>query len=96
MRYIKIEGDTQFCGTHFEEYLKTNMTDKELNEYCAELAHSNAESYDYMVYGWGEDAESYAESCGITLEEAEEEMEFYYENATAYWKEVSKEEYEEA
>lgn len=96
MRYIRIEGDTHFCGTQFEEYLHTDMTDEQLDDYCAELAYENAVQYDYMVYGWGEDAESYAKECGISIEEAEAEMDDYYAESTANWEEITKEKYEEA
>ena len=93
MRYIRMVCDTQFCGTRMEEYIKTEMTDKELDQLGVELAHENAESYDYMVFGWGEDAESYAESEGISIEEAEGVMEDYYANASYYWEEITEEEY---
>lgn len=95
MRYIKVFGETQFCGTAFELYLKTDMTDGELYAYASELALENAEQYDYMVFGWGEDAESYAEDCGISIEEAEELMENYYADVYGDWEEVTEEEYRE-
>lgn len=44
-RYIKIFGGTQYCGCEFEEYIKTNMDDAQLNAYVAEVANDNAESY---------------------------------------------------
>lgn len=97
MRYIKIVLDTEYVGTKNEIYLKTEATDTELSAMVAEEAYSNAEQYDYMVFGWGEDAESYAEENGITVEEAEEELNSYYEEAQgcSYWEEITKEEYEE-
>ena len=95
MRYIKITGGTGFCGTDFVEYLQTEMTDVELDKYCADAAHENAEQYDYMVYGWNEDVESYAESNDISIEEAEAEMEEYYSEAYADWVEITEEEYNE-
>lgn len=48
-----------------------------------------------MVYGWGEDAESHAEAYGISVEEAEEEMENYYAEAWGDWEEVSEEDFNE-
>ena len=95
MKYIKITGGTGYCGTGFEEYLKTDMTNKELDEYCREAAASNAESYDYLVYGFHNDAESYAEENEISLEEAESMMEDYYAETYADWEEVSEEEWKE-
>lgn len=93
MKYIKMVVDTDFCGTRDERYFKTEMSDKELDNLGSELAQENAESYDYMVFGWGEDAESYAESEGISIEEAEGMMEDYYANASYYWEEITEEEW---
>ena len=97
MRYIKIVLSARYCGTTVEIYYETDMTDKELNDYVEEAARTHAESYEYMVFGWDESAEDYAESEGITLEEALEEIDSYYEDALAesYWEEITKEEYEE-
>ena len=95
MRYIKIIGGTSFCGTDFEEYLKTDMTDEQLDAYCADAALENAELYNYVVFGWDQTAESYAEENEISVEEAEQEMENYYAEAWAKWEEISEEEYKE-
>ena len=96
-RYIKFVVDTDYVGTKNEIYMETEMNDRELDETLSEMAYENAENYDYMVFGWGEDIESYAEENGISLEEAEEEMQAFYVNAQAdsYWEEVSGEEYKE-
>ena len=94
MRYIKIEGGTCFCGCDFEEYLKTDMTDEELDRYCAEAAYENASMYenierDYSIY-----QEDYAteEDYDAAIDEATED---YYSETSAYWEEITKEEYEE-
>ena len=98
MRYIKMVLNTEYAGTEDVIYLKTEATDTELYAMVAEEAYSNAEQYDYMVFGWGEDAESYAEENGISVEEAEEELNSYYGEAQAYsyWEEITEEEYKEA
>lgn len=95
MRYIKIEGGTNLCGTGFTEFLKTEMTDKELDSYCIDAAQENAESYEWHVFGWLESAESYAQDNGISIEEAETELENYYAEAYADWEEITEEEYNE-
>ena len=96
MRYIRIEGGTAFCGCDFEEYLHTDMSDKELDELCAEKARDNAEQYEYIVWGWEVyTAEEYAEKSGVSIEEAEQMMEDYYAETYADWEEITKEEYEE-
>lgn len=93
MRYIKMVVDTDFTGTRDERYIKTSMTDKELDNLGQELAYENAESYDYMVFGWGETAEGFAELEGVSVEEAEDMMEDYYANASYYWEEITEEEW---
>lgn len=93
MRYIKMVCDTDFTGTRDERYFKTNMTDKELDNLGQELAYENAESYDYMVFGWGETAEGFAELEGVSIEEAEGMIEDYYANASYYWEEITEEEW---
>ena len=97
-RYIKFVVDTDFVGTKNEIYMETEMNDKELDETLSELAYENAEDYDYMVFGWNQDAETYAEDAGISLEEAEEMMEAYYAEAQAnsHWEEVSEAEFVQA
>ena len=96
MRYIKVGYSNGYCGCDGEEYLHTDMSDKELNDYTQEQAMNNAESYQYMVWGWDYDtAEEYAEVNDVSVEEAEEMMEYYWENIESYWTEITKEEYEE-
>lgn len=94
-RYVKICYGTLYCGTNGEEYLKTDMTNEQLDAYCADAALENAESYEWMVFGWGQTAESYAEENEISLEEAEQEMEDYYAEAWGSWEIITKEEYYE-
>ena len=96
MRYIRIKGGTGYCGQDFEDFLKTEMTDKELDNLTEEMAQENAEQYEYTVWGWGVGtAEEYAEENDVSVEEAEQMMEDYYAEAYADWKEITKEEYEE-
>ena len=96
MRYIKITGGTNYCGQDFEEYLETDMTDEELIRYCIEAAYENAEQYDYTVWGWEVyTAEDYAENNNVSIEEAEQMMKDYYDEAYASWEEITKKEYEE-
>ena len=80
-RFIKFVVDTEYIGTKNEIYMETEMNDHELDETLSELAYENAEDYDYVVLGWGEDTD----------------LEEYYADAqgASYWEEVTKEEYEE-
>lgn len=97
-RFIKFVVDTGYCGTKNEIYMETEMSDRELDETLSEMAYENAEDYDYMVLGWGEDVESYAEENDMSFEEVEEMMEEYYADAQAnsHWEEVSEAEYIQA
>lgn len=95
MRYIKIICGTAYCGTENTEYIKTDMTNEQLDSYMSDVAADNASSYEYLVYGWDNSPESYAEEEGISVEEAEGMMEEYYAEAYANWEEITEEEYKE-
>ena len=96
MRYIRVYGDAAYCGTSFEEYLETDMTDEQLDNYLSDMIAENAESYDYLVFGWDTSMEEYAEENEISIEEAEQMMENYYADASGAWEVITKEEYEDA
>ena len=93
-RYIRIVLDTDYCGTRDEYCIKTDKSDRELDAEIIELARDHAHSD--IAYGFDVSVEEYAEDSGITIEEAEQEMEAFYEDALAasYWEETTKEEYE--
>ena len=97
MRYIVFHLDTDYCGTYSNEYFISEATDEELDAELNDAAINNASQYDYMVLGWGETIESYAEENELTIAEVEEMINEYYDSAIAnsYWKEITKEEYEE-
>lgn len=85
MRFIKFFGENGYCGCDFEQYeaYEDDMTDDVLDEIAADLVQENAENYEYTATGWGNSFES------------EEDREFYYENASGGWEEVTEEEYNE-
>ena len=97
MRYIHFHLDTDYCGTYVDEYFTSEATDEELDAELNDAAINNASQYDYQVLGWGETIESYAEENELTIAEVEEMINEYYDGAIAlsYWKEITKEEYEE-
>lgn len=96
MRYIKLSGGTMFCGTDFEEFLYTDFTNAQLDDYLADLVAENADEYAYMVWGWGVySAEEYAEEAEITVEEAEEMKEDYFAETWGEWEEITEQEYED-
>lgn len=92
MKYYKFTADTPYCGTENTTYMKfkTQPTESELADIAADLNASNAESYEYMVFGWEADPVADGE---MTEEEYEEEMESYREDCTCFYDEVSEEEY---
>lgn len=86
MVYIKFVGGNGYCGCDWEEYQAfEEFNEKEFDEILEELSYENAESYEYVATGWGEDFET------------EEEREDYYDRALSEgnWFEVTEEEYEE-
>ena len=89
MRYFRFIVDTDFCGTKNEIYeeFEDNVSQEELEQRGQELAIENAESYDYLVLGWGEEPET---------EEEQEEIDDYYASATYEYEEVSEKEYMES
>ena len=108
IRYIKFEGSAYYVGTEFEEYLKTDMSDKELDEYARELARENAISYEYLVFGWNAISYEYlvfgwnttiediAEEENCSIEEAEEIYQDtidYYASCDCSWSIVTEEEW---
>ena len=92
MVYIKIVASTPYCGTELIEYkeFEERPTDAELDEMTEDLARNNAESFEYLVTGWGED---YFDD----EDEAAEALENYYADcfAESGWVEITREEFEE-
>ena len=91
MFYFRFIADTPYCGTELVDYQKFEKrpTDWELDEIAEDLAHNNAESYEYLVTGWGHD----------NFEDEDEEaeaVENYYADCTGTWEEITKEEFEES
>lgn len=82
-RYFKFTANTPYCGTENTEYLELSdtVTEAELNEIAAEMAHENGESYDYLHTGWDEDFED------------EEDEQWYYDSCTCNWEEVTVDEF---
>lgn len=95
MKYYKFEESTQYCGTDFTEYMEfdNEPTEKELAEIATDLAHDNAESYEYLVFGWDADPVGDGE---MTQEEYDEAIEDYYADAACNWEEISESEYLES
>ncbi len=64
MFYYKFTATTEYCGTECEEFHKfeNKPSEEELRVMAQEIAHDNAESYEYLVTGWDdEDIEGMSE-----------------------------------
>lgn len=90
MFYVRFTADTPYAGTELVDYQKfeERPTNAELDEIAEDMAQSNAENFEYLVTGWG----------GDNYEDKDEEataLEFYYEDCTGTWEEISAEEFEE-
>ena len=92
MKYYKFIADTPYCGTENTYYLELedSITDCDLSEIAEEYRVENAESYDYLVFGWSFDP---VEEGEMTEEEYDETMDDYYSDCTCSWEEITKEEY---
>ena len=90
MFYFRFTADTPYCGTELVDYQKfeERPTDAELDEIAEDLAHSNAESFEYLVIGWDDD------NFDDEDEEAEA-LENYYADCCGSWEEITEEEYNE-
>ena len=88
MKYIKFTVDTDICGTEDEIYeaFEDNVSQEELELRGQELATENAEGYEYLVLGWGNEPET---------EEEQGEIDDFYASASYEYEEISREEYKE-
>lgn len=95
MKYYKFTADTPFSGTEntFYQCEENALSEQELESLCADYSHDNAESFDYLVFGWNYDP---VEEGDMTEEEYEQVMEDYYCDCTCSWEEISEEEFNEA
>ena len=90
MFYFKFTADTPYCGTEITNYrgFDERPTDTELDEMAEEFGLLNAESFEYLVTGWGED------NFDNEDEEAEA-IDNYYADCTGTWEEITEEEFRE-
>ena len=93
MKYYAFDADTDYCGTEntYYEAFVDEPTENELNEIAEEIRIENADSFEYMVFGWDYDP---VEDGEMTEEEYEEAIDDYRSSCTCTWREISQEEYE--
>lgn len=92
MKYYKFVADTPYCGTENTYYLKleNSISEFDLNEIAEDFKDENAESFEYLVFGWCSDP---VEDGDMTEEEYEEIINDYYSDCTCSWEEISEKEY---
>lgn len=92
MKYYKFMADTPYAGTEYVEYYKfeDDISETILRETAEEIRRQNAESYDYLVFGWNADP---VEDGDMSTDEYEEVMDSYYSDCTCDWEEISEEEF---
>ena len=93
MKYYAFDADTEYCGTEntYYEAFTDEPTENELNEIAEEIRIENADSFEYLVFGWDYDP---VEEGEMTEEEHEEAIDDYRSSCTCTWREISQEEYE--
>lgn len=85
-KYILFEGGNGYAGCEYSEALvfdENEITDEDLNEISNDMMRDNAESFEYIHFGWDE---KYSE---------EDELNYYENYAYGTWSKISREEYEE-
>lgn len=90
MFYFEFIANTPYAGTQnitFREFT-SYPTEETLEEISEEYKQLNAESFEYLVTGWGN--ENFDNE-----EEEEQALEDYYADCYCIWEEISKEKYEE-
>ena len=92
MCYFKFTATTPYCGTDHEEYIKfeDRPTEDDLNNIAEDICHNNAESFEYLLTGWGG-----SDFDELSEEEQQEALDNYYADCSCTWEEITKEEYEE-
>ena len=93
MKYYHFISTTPYCGTESHDYFsfENDPTNAELEELADELCYNNANSYEYLVHGWGADPVGDGE---MTEEEYEESIDNYYADCSWICEEISQEEFE--
>ena len=94
MKYYKFIAETPYAGTSNDYYesFENEPTEEELDEMACDFAAENGESFEYLVFGWNADPVVEGE---MTQEEYEQEIEFYREDCTCSWEEISESEFKE-
>lgn len=84
MIYVKFSCGNGYCGCDIEDVLEfdNGTLEKEIDECIYDIARDNAESYEYVAFGWGDN------------EIDEEDYEAYYENVDFGWEYITKEEFD--
>jgi hypothetical protein len=93
MKYYKFMAETPYAGTDNEFYMSfedNEVTEEHLDVIAAEYGNSNAETFEYLIFGWDNDPVGEGD---MTEEEYDEEVQNYYADCFCTYEEISEEEY---
>ena len=93
MKYYKFMAETPYAGTDNDYYVSLDddeAIEKFLDEIADEYNHTNAESFEYLVFGWDYDP---VEEGDMTEDEYQEQIDCYYADCFCTYEEISEEEY---
>ena len=92
MKYYRFMAETPYSGTDNDYYMifEDDVTEKHLEAVAAELCNTNAENFEYLIFGWEYDP---VEEGDMTQEEYNEEVQNYYADCLCTYEEISEEEY---
>lgn len=93
MRYYRFIAETPYAGTDNDYYMcfeDNEVTEEHLEAIAAEYCNTNAESFEYLIFGWDYDP---VEEGDMTEEEYDEEVQNYYADCLCTYEEIFKEEY---
>lgn len=93
MKYYKFTCYTPYVGTEIEDVYKfeNDITTQELEEFANELSTNNAESYEYLVFGFDYDP---VEEGELSQAEYETTIDEYYADCGCFYEEITKEEFD--
>lgn len=92
MKYYRFMAETPYAGADNDTYMafEDDVTEEHLDAVAAELCNTNAESFEYLIFGWEYDP---VEEGDMTQEEYDEEVQNYYADCLCTYEEISEEEY---
>ena len=88
MFYFRFTANTPYSGTEnsYCQAFENRPTERDLEAWANEFCTSNAEGFEYLVTGWGDDVFE-------DEDERQEAIDNYYADCDCYFEEITEEEY---